>query len=349
MKSFISILFSCYVTLSFSQDTAVVFNGNDDYIEIPNSGALNIQTNLTAEAWVQLDKITGLNIIFSKLWCAGSDFGYYLAIIDGKIRWSWNAIGNCNSGSYLETNDVLFDSGGCHHIAVVHKLSGIEIYFDGVLKPYTIISGSVSLIHQSSEPFRVGIYKALSGQFAFFMQGKIDEIKIWNSVRSSAEINYSMNTALTGNEANLIAYYDFENLTMETSTVIVNKATVSGSSLNGVLVSVNPHAALSCAHLEDSDVGITENKNVTSENMEGISYKPNPFSESISITYSELAQGEEYRLVVSNLLGKDLIVREHLTGNETIISQSEIGQGVFIVQLVNHRTNKKSVFRIVSN
>ena len=41
------------------------------------------------------------------------------------------------------------------------------------------------------------------------LDGNLDEVRIWNTVRTQAEIQANMNTELTGSEINLVAYYNF--------------------------------------------------------------------------------------------------------------------------------------------
>jgi hypothetical protein len=40
--------------------------------------------------------------------------------------------------------------------------------------------------------------------------GSIDELRIWNTVRSQAQIQQNMNFRLIGNEAGLVGYYRFD-------------------------------------------------------------------------------------------------------------------------------------------
>ena len=42
-----------------------------------------------------------------------------------------------------------------------------------------------------------------------FFTGKIDEIRIWDDVRTQTEIQDNMYKELVGNESNLVAYYNF--------------------------------------------------------------------------------------------------------------------------------------------
>ena len=43
-----------------------------------------------------------------------------------------------------------------------------------------------------------------------YVTGRIDELRMWNDVRTQAEIKANMHTELSGNESNLIAYYKFQ-------------------------------------------------------------------------------------------------------------------------------------------
>ena len=49
--------------------------------------------------------------------------------------------------------------------------------------------------------------------------GLIDEVRVWNDIRSGAEISANYQQQLTGSEANLVGYWRFNNdLTDETSS-----------------------------------------------------------------------------------------------------------------------------------
>ena len=43
----------------------------------------------------------------------------------------------------------------------------------------------------------------------YYHTGKIDEVRIWDDVRTQAEIQDNMYKELVGNESNLVAYYNF--------------------------------------------------------------------------------------------------------------------------------------------
>ncbi|OWY24852.1 hypothetical protein C7N43_15525, partial [Sphingobacteriales bacterium UPWRP_1] len=83
------------------------------------------------------------------------------------------------------------------HIAYVLTGTQIIFYVNGVAdaKPYTHNTGSTGSLY-------VGSYFGATGQ-------TVDEVRIWNTARTQAQIQGSMGTELSGSEAGLVAYYKF--------------------------------------------------------------------------------------------------------------------------------------------
>lgn len=326
----------CSVTLLQAQNNALSFNGTADYVQVPNSNQLNFPTNLTAEAWVQLDKISGQNIIFSKAWCGISQFAYNLSILDGKLRWSWNNNGNCNYTSVVESNNIVFQSGECHHIALVHTISSVLLYIDGQVVPSTLVQGNYSGIMSSSEPLRMGIYRGLSGNFLYFMDGQLDELKFWSDTRSAQEINYSMNNVLQGNEPNLVAYYDFENLVAGSYIIVPNKALATAGALDAESSATSPLIVGSCAQLS----GLQDE--ITASQLQ-LSVYPNPAMSMIQVVSNQSV--DEVQLLLTDAFGKT-VAEANLSGTQVQITISELAPGVYYL-----KSNKfnDSVYRIVKN
>jgi hypothetical protein len=60
--------------------------------------------------------------------------------------------------------------------------------------------------------------------------GELDELRIWNTVRSQSEIQSAMNALLNGSETGLIAYWNFEDGSADDLTANVNDLTLFGNS-----------------------------------------------------------------------------------------------------------------------
>ncbi len=333
IKSFTlsSIVFCSIFQNAFSQNDALSFNGSADYVEVVNADQLNIINNISAEAWVQLDKINGNNFILSKAFCGISEYAYTFYIADGKLRWGWNNDGNCNYTSYVESNNVVFNVGECHHLAVTHTNSAVKLYVDGIDIPFTLVQGSYSNIAPSTEPFRVGIYKGLSGSFMYFMDGKIDEVKIWDAVRTQQQINYSMNNALAGNENNLVLYYDFENLTPGSYINIPNKAIGTGSSLDGTSSVTSPLIATSCAVL--NNLNVTENSLKVDNNQ--VNVFPNPASSDLTIAFEKEVNNE---LIIFHDAFGNVVKEMNFSGIEANLDITKLSEGIYFLKVGNQVT-----------
>jgi hypothetical protein len=220
-------------------------NGSTDYVLVPNNIALGITNNFTVEAWINPCNLTQ-QVILSKEWCAGAQNSYYLSINNGIVSWVWDADGYCGTApSVYSTNTAVVVANGWTHVAVVHTSAAVSIYINGNLVPGTLAAGSVySTIFTSTSTMRIGAYQGLNGNYGLFFNGGIDEVHLWNTVRTQAQIQAAM-APLIGNEANLVAYYNFEGA----GANVPNIATSTGAALNG--------ASVGTVHFTDLPITIT--------------------------------------------------------------------------------------------
>ena len=190
--------------------TAVVentlrFDGTNDYVELDDVPFdFEYSDPITIEAWFKRDSNTQ-QMIYSK-----SGSGYYeLAFVGEKLFFQLQNGGSNNLQA--ETVNTFTDSNW-HHVAFTYDGSNdsnnFNFYVDGVLEQKNLIAnnafgGTGSVL--SDNPAYIG---ARSGTGSYF-NGQLDEVRIWSDVRTPAEIQANITTQLVGNEANLLAYYDF--------------------------------------------------------------------------------------------------------------------------------------------
>lgn len=326
-----SLLALCISANSMAQANAIAFNGTSEYAQIVNAELLNISNELTIEAWVQLNKVDGNNFIVGKQWCGNSQFAYAFSIADGKVRWVWNSDGNCNNSSYVETANVVFNASECHHLAVTHTTTSVKIYVDGIEVSSNLVQGNYSYIASSTEPFRIGIYKGLSGSFAYFMNGKIDELKVWNTVRTQQQIYNYKNLVLNGNEPNLVAYFDFEGLSNGAFVTIPNKALSTGSLLNAE-TSSNAQFQSSCAVLTNLEVNETDNNDPENK----LTIQPNPTFSELHVVFNKSSSNETLQLYSIN--GQKL-KEFQVTGFKTTLDVTNLDKGVYFLNLRGNPSN----------
>ena len=276
----------CSIILSnfgLTQNNSAHFNGTDGYIQTPHNIYTSLVNNFTIEAWIKLDSVEGSFAIVNKNWCGTNDFGYSLNVTDGAIIWRWNTpgTGNCSGTYKVSSDDIVIAENRCYHIAVVHKTGAIELYVDGVLIPSSVNIGSITPVRESADPLRIGIYKAIAGNFIFPVLGQIDELRIWSTPRTSLEIGTYYNLSLTGNEPNLSVYYNFNTDISGSNNSVFNLAQ-TGAVNNGMSSGVNfPTYAPSCAII----LGVEENQ--ASQNF--VVY-PNPGTNELAIVLDDFTQ-----------------------------------------------------------
>jgi hypothetical protein len=88
------------------------------------------------------------------------------------------------------------------HVAVVKQGSSINLYING------LASGNKSFDkNPSTDTLFVGYWKDHAGGG---FNGKIDELRFWNTARSITDIRKDMYRTLQGNETGLVSYWPFE-------------------------------------------------------------------------------------------------------------------------------------------
>jgi len=89
------------------------------------------------------------------------------------------------------------------HVSVIYDgVNTLTIYYNGV----SVGSGTIQNLSKNIDP----IYIAKSINSKSFI-GKIDEVRIWSTVRTPVQIVSNMDEQLVGNEAKLEAYFVFDN------------------------------------------------------------------------------------------------------------------------------------------
>ncbi|MFY0690267.1 MAG: Ig-like domain-containing protein, partial [Cyclobacteriaceae bacterium] len=192
---------------------AVDFDGSTQHIAITDHPDFDMDTDWTIEAWVK-SSATGQEAIVSQY--DGSS-GYTLFKIGSTLYFQY-----VSGGVFQNTSAALGASGGFndgtwHHVAVALGGSNGKLYVDGL----PIQSNNTMLpVDESTADIHIG-YTAGVGGFT----GSVDEVRFWDHTRTDTEISTNYNVQLSGQEAGLIAYYNFSDGTGST--------TASDATLNG--------------------------------------------------------------------------------------------------------------------
>ncbi|MEZ4777655.1 MAG: LamG-like jellyroll fold domain-containing protein [Bacteroidia bacterium] len=229
--------FFLYCLLGFSQvpgsGSAVSLDGVNDYVNIPNTPALNPTTAITVEAWIKADT-WGVNpwsnsIVNKEGWAAGSQ-GYTLRCgQNGKLSFN---IGS--AGAWHEAVSAsLMTTGKWYHVAGTYDGSTIRIFINGEQVATQLHFGTLA----------VGSYDVRIGELAYTpggsrpFDGQIDEVRIWNQSLPVATLRQWMCKKITNshpNFAGLVGYWQMDN---GTGTIVSGSGgtTINGTMTNGPL------------------------------------------------------------------------------------------------------------------
>ncbi|MFZ4620151.1 MAG: LamG-like jellyroll fold domain-containing protein [Bacteroidota bacterium] len=179
---------------------------SQQYVNVPYSSFLRPANTVTLEAWINTDwQNIGQVAMAGNTEIGGYEFDVNPVLGGNAIMFEVHRNGNYGSPSILCSSLA----AGWHHFAGTYDGRYAKLYVDGILTA-TNDAGSAFPIHYSSydNDFIIGAeaYSASTPAGSYFT-GQIDEVRVWNYVRTQSEIQQYMHQALTGSESGLLAYY----------------------------------------------------------------------------------------------------------------------------------------------
>jgi sugar lactone lactonase YvrE len=202
---------------------ALSFDGINDYVNLGNSTALKPANALTYEMWVYHSNWPACDSnIISNTQAGGYAF---VATPDYfKVETSVNG-----SYQYANFNKTLTGSGW-HHFALTFDGRYLKSFLDGEQKAESDLGASYTLTYHASNSTIIGGEAGTgSAPTGRYFDGKIDELRIWNTARTASQIRSTMCQRLTGGETGLVAYYRFDH---SSGTTLID---LTGNGLNGIL------------------------------------------------------------------------------------------------------------------
>ncbi|SFT47545.1 Por secretion system C-terminal sorting domain-containing protein [Lishizhenia tianjinensis] len=200
MKRLLPLAFATFSLGAFAQNTAMNFDGVDDYVQTSYAG-ISGDGARTIEAWINTtDDATqsgGQQVIV--------DYGN----TGTGERFTFNILQNNSIRLEVAGNGVVgstaVNDGNWHHVAVTYDPADndtVRLYIDGVQEAKKYISTV-----NTGTAANVSIGRRQDNT-SYFM-GDIDEVRIWNVAKTQAEIAGAMNNEICLITADLEAYFNF--------------------------------------------------------------------------------------------------------------------------------------------
>ena len=202
--------------------TALQFNGATQYVSIATTGSLS--GTFTVELWAKLNAPT------NTLGLAGSrspgEFSF-----DAKFMGANLIHGDIGNGSdWLSISAdaaVLYSTSRWYHVAYAVTPTNYSIYVGADLVATGSYPSDTPVLYDPTHQLNIG-WTGFPGLEYF--AGEIDEVRIWNTARTQAEIGFNYYRRLTGSEPGLMGYWRFDEGTGTTT------ADASGHGFTATLV-----------------------------------------------------------------------------------------------------------------
>lgn len=203
---------------------ALLFDGTDDWVTVPDASSLDLTSDMTAMAWVKPLSTTGWRSVLLKERPDGLSYGLY----------SHND--QEHPAGYVHTEGIdraatgvqHADPGVWTHLAVTLGEGQVRIYVNGVLERSEVAPGAMPT---SDDPLRIG-GNTVWGEY---FHGLVDEIRIYDRSLSAADIRTTMVTPVVDGSAppptsadGLVAAYSFNDGLANDETGLGHTGLVSG-------------------------------------------------------------------------------------------------------------------------
>ncbi|RJO60396.1 LamG domain-containing protein [candidate division WS5 bacterium] len=205
-----TVVLSCQYALGVNTYSTSLETDSSQYWSIGSGSqtGLQITSDMTLEFWLKAETEVSYAIMSrSRSGGAGNRGPWYLIYDATNNRFELTI---SSDGTAFTTSQFSYTilTGEWHHFAFAYTASAgtVDWYVDAVAQ--TQQTGQQTSIVNVGATFEIADFSA--GGWAN-IDGLVDDVRVWNDVRTSSEISNNYQTEQVGNEAGLVGYWKFNN------------------------------------------------------------------------------------------------------------------------------------------
>ncbi len=218
------------------------FTGNN-HVSLGNAFT-NISLPVSVSLWFKPDAVSNTHRIFYSHTSPTAYTGFWFQVIGGNLAVAFgDGTARAHFARRSATAPVNLQANRWYHLgAVIHSATSMDLYLNGIkLQESYTGSGNTTMYVDNSAGF---LGRNSGGSNIEYLNGEIDELRVWNSARTQADIRNHMCERLTGvAPPALLGNYHFDNTT---GNVVLNSAGTGNGSLQN-----SPQRILSSAPVGD--------------------------------------------------------------------------------------------------
>lgn len=326
------------VTVNAIPATHLNFDGVNDRVTIPVATLNNLPQG-TISTWVKLNALTQQTI------CAKQHDGFnsYAVFTIGGNGASAGKVSYQSSNSSKIISNATLSTDQWYNLSVTFSSTESKLYIDGVLD--NTVAGNFSLPNQTTVT-ATALGAWLGDGNGQYLNGNLDEFRVWNKVLTATDITNTMNCELQNAETGLVAYYKFNlgngsvtntgRINLLDSSGNFNHGTLTNFALTGV---TSNWLAGSPIVRGNTCTSLTTLSNSSFEVANNIKMYPNPTNNFVMVEVSNLTNA---KLQVVDITGK-ILMNQSLNASSNTINVQQLPSGIYFFKVVSNEgtsTNK---------
>lgn len=212
-----------FTNIAFSQtQNCLDFTSGSDRLTFPTP--ITGTEDFTLEAWFISDNNTHPANLARLFTWFGAGSRFEVGDRNGQLQ----IYEDDGIGHWINTGVNIVD-GNWHFVSITRESNTFKIYVDGILKD------THSRVLQMNPTIGVGHWNSQNSAQSQWI-GKIEEVRLWSSVRTELEIQSTMNSELCGLEPGLAVYLDFnQGIADDDNTGLTTALDKTGNGYDGTL------------------------------------------------------------------------------------------------------------------
>lgn len=176
---------------------ALEFDGIGDYVSIADDSTLDLTGDFSITMWINMDTQNQFNMFISKRASSGHAWQFYVSnnsLPNQRIHF--------NNGGGIKNSNTGISAGTWHHIGMTFSSGSVTFYLNGSADGTATSTNTTN--PTNTEDVTIG--KAYNGNF---VDGKIDEVAIFNAELSAAQISNIYNHKVYP-QSDILSFWRFE-------------------------------------------------------------------------------------------------------------------------------------------
>lgn len=180
------------------------FDGSSAWMEAQPASTLRPASALSLEFWMKANSFSSGAGPAAYAWDNGADeAGYGFSYVGGRLRFRVKTA-SMAADAWDSLPGESLPAGRWLHVAGTYDGSAVKLYVNGELRGSAAASGA---LNWSPSPYALYLGRFRDSDETFYFDGSLDDLRLWSTSRSQAELQASMNATLSGNESGLSGWW----------------------------------------------------------------------------------------------------------------------------------------------